>query len=173
MTKPAVKVPAAMKDKFDEIVALTDTFASEKLNAEYKGLIHQAVATLARKRPSPLVSGSAKVWACGTIHALGMVNFLFDKSQTPYVSNGDLIGWFEVSQSTASSKSKQIREWLDMTYMSHKWMLPSRKDDFLPAWMISVNGLIIDIRKAPPELQEIAFEKGLIPYVPYLRDAAA
>ncbi len=34
------------------------------------------------------------------------------------------------------------------------------------AWMIQVNGLIIDIRQAPLYLQEEAFRKGLIPYIP-------
>ncbi|MDZ8257440.1 DUF6398 domain-containing protein [Nostoc sp. ChiQUE01b] len=36
-----------------------------------------------RKRPSPLATGQAKSWACGIVHALGMVNFLYDSSQTP------------------------------------------------------------------------------------------
>jgi hypothetical protein len=32
--------------------------------------------------------------------------------------------------------------------------------------MLSVNGMIVDIRSMPREAQEIAFEKGLIPYIP-------
>jgi hypothetical protein len=39
-------------------------------------------------------------------------------------------------------------------------------DDNIMAWMISVNGLIVDARSMPIEIQEIAYEKGLIPYVP-------
>jgi hypothetical protein len=34
------------------------------------------------------------------------------------------------------------------------------------AWLVSVNGYIIDIRSAPRSLQEEAFQKGLIPYLP-------
>lgn len=34
------------------------------------------------------------------------------------------------------------------------------------AWIISVNGLVLDARAAPREVQEIAFQKGLIPYLP-------
>ncbi len=34
------------------------------------------------------------------------------------------------------------------------------------AWMISVNGFLLDARTAPREVQEIAFQKGLIPYLP-------
>ena len=33
-------------------------------------------------------------------------------------------------------------------------------------WMVMVNGMIVDIRTMPRELQEAAFEKGLIPYLP-------
>jgi len=32
--------------------------------------------------------------------------------------------------------------------------------------MLEVNGFLMDIRSAPRELQEVAFEKGLIPYIP-------
>jgi hypothetical protein len=33
-------------------------------------------------------------------------------------------------------------------------------------WILEVNGLLMDIRLAPRELQEAAFVKGLIPYIP-------
>ena len=34
------------------------------------------------------------------------------------------------------------------------------------AWMIQVNGLIVDARHLPRDIQEEAFRKGLIPYIP-------
>jgi hypothetical protein len=34
------------------------------------------------------------------------------------------------------------------------------------AWFIQVNGLIVDARRAPREIQEEAFRQGLIPYLP-------
>lgn len=34
------------------------------------------------------------------------------------------------------------------------------------AWLISVNGFIVDARNLPREVQEIALAKGLIPYNP-------
>ena len=34
------------------------------------------------------------------------------------------------------------------------------------AWRISLNGFIVDVRNQPKEIQEIAFEKGLIPDIP-------
>jgi hypothetical protein len=34
------------------------------------------------------------------------------------------------------------------------------------AWMITVNGFIVDARYAPLVIQEEAYRKGLIPYIP-------
>jgi hypothetical protein len=39
-------------------------------------------------------------------------------------------------------------------------------DDNPLIWMLEVNGLLIDIRHCPREAQLVAFEKGLIPYIP-------
>ena len=34
------------------------------------------------------------------------------------------------------------------------------------AWMIMVDGLIVDARHVPRQIQEEAYRKGLIPYIP-------
>ena len=33
------------------------------------------------------------------------------------------------------------------------------------AWMIEVDGLVVDARHLPLAIQEVAFQKGIIPYV--------
>lgn len=170
MTQKQPNVPKNMQQKYESISALTDKFSSEKLNDEYKELARQMTAKLCRKRNSPLSSGTEKVWACAIIHALGMVNFLYDKSNEPYVSNSELIEWFGVGQSTASGKSKQIREMFKISQLDTEWMLPSRINDSPLTWLLSVNGFIVDIRSMPLEAQEMAFEKGLIPYIPELEE---
>ena len=43
-------------------------------------------------------------------------------------------------------------------------------DDNPMVWMLEVNGLIVDGRDMPLEVQEIAYEKGIIPYVPGERE---
>jgi hypothetical protein len=52
--------------------------------------------------------------------------------------------------------------------MSPEWTLPSRLTDNPLAWMVQLNGLIVDARRLPIGLQQMAFDKGLIPYVPSL-----
>ena len=51
-----------------------------------------------------------------------------------------------------------------------EWWLPSRMEDNPMVWMLEVNGFMMDIRTCPREVQEIAFQKGLIPYIPADRD---
>jgi hypothetical protein len=165
-TKKSENVPNAMQEKFNTIVAITDDFAKQHLNDEYAQLIRFATAELCRKRPSPLSKGKEKTWACGITHAIGMVNFLFDPSQNPHVSAKDIYQWFGVSPSTGQSKSKQVRDTLDMHQMDPNWCLPSNLDNNPLTWMISVDGLILDARFAPPEIQEVAYAQGLIPYIP-------
>jgi hypothetical protein len=59
-----------------------------------------------------------------------------------------------------------IRRMLKIHQLDPNWTLPSRLDDNPMVWMLEANDLIIDVRQASRELQEIAFKKGLIPYIP-------
>ncbi|GAC1433816.1 MAG: hypothetical protein PVS3B3_28340 [Ktedonobacteraceae bacterium] len=159
-------VPKEMQTRFDEITQLTDTYSKLYLNDEYAQLCRQLTATVCRKRPSPMAQGKVGTWACAIIHALGIVNFLFDASQTPHVTSSQIRDYFNISSSTMQAKSKQIRDLLHMYQMDPDWTLPSKIDTNLMAWMIQVNGLIVDARHLPRAIQEEAFRKGLIPYIP-------
>ena len=80
----------------------------------------------------------------------------------------------ETSSSVSDGiKSKTIRTMLKIRQFDHHWTLPSRMDDSLMIWMKEVNGFIVDIRRCTREIQEIAFAKGLIPYIPADRTSEA
>lgn len=160
------KVPKHMQGIFDAIVTLTDIFCKTHLDEEYAQLARQATAALCRRRPSPLATGYVETWACGIIYALGSANFLFDKSQTPSMGAGELCAAFRVSKSTGAAKSKKVRDALGMAQLDPRWCRPSKLADNPTVWMIMVNGLIVDVRHLPRELQEAAYIKGLIPYLP-------
>jgi hypothetical protein len=159
-----------MQPFYDEISAISDAFGKEHLNDEYAMLAREMTAALARKRPSPLVTGTANGWAAGILYTLGQVNFLFDKSQVPHMRGDELCESFGVSQQTASGRARRIREMLGIYQLHPDWTLPSRLDDNLMVWLLSVNGLMVDIRYMPREVQVLAFEKGFIPYIPADRD---
>ena len=155
-----------MKAKFDEITALTDPLCREHLNEEYEQLIREATAALCRKRPSPLVRGRIDIWACGIVLAVGHANFLADSTQDPHMSSAKVCDALGVKQTTGTSKAALVRSMLRITRFDPNWYLPSRLDSNPVVWMIEVNGLIVDARYIPREIQEIAYEKGFIPYIP-------
>lgn len=155
-----------MAEKFSAITTLTDAFCSKHLNKDYRQIIHRVVGSLARKRPSPLLKGKENVWAAAAVHAVGRINFLDDASQTPHCKPRVIYEFFGIAESTGQNKSKEIRELLKMGPFAHTWMLPNRMAENTAMWLLQVNGLYIDIRNAPIDLQRLAFEKGLIPYVP-------
>lgn len=159
-------VPSAVEPFYSAIVNLTDAVCNQHLNSEYAELSRRLAATLARKRPSPIVRGKPEIWACAIIYALGTVNFLFDKSQTPHMRADELCAVFGVSQSSAANKAKVIRDMLKMYQLDPNWCLPSKIDDNPMVWILQVNGMMVDIRHMPREVQVIAYEKGLIPYIP-------
>ncbi len=166
MKQSSESVPKLMQETFDKIATLTEDFCTNYLNKEYADLSRELIAALARKRPSPLTRGKPEVWACGVVYALGTINFLFDRSQTPHKRADEICAAFGISQSTGASKAKLIREAFKMSQFDTTWTLPSRMDSNPLIWMLEVNGFLIDVRHAPREVQAIAFQKGLIPYIP-------
>lgn len=159
-------VPKAMQSTYTAVTELTDSFCRQHLNDEYAALCRTAAAALARKRPSPLLRGRLEIWACAIVYALGTINFLFDRSQKPYMSAEDICAVFGISKSSGANKAKLVRNTLDMSQFDATWFLPSRLAESPIAWLIEVNGLIVDARYIPRKLQEIAYRKGLIPYIP-------
>lgn len=158
-------VPKDMQARFEEITQRTSAFCRLYLNEEYAQLCRELTATLCRKRLSPLLQGKVTTWAYGIIHALGMVNFLFDSSQTPHLAASQIWEYFELSSSTMQAKSKQIRDLLGMYPMDPEWLSIERVDQNPLIWMLEVNGLLIDVRHAPREIQQAAFRQRLIPYL--------
>jgi len=163
---PRSGVPNRLKPRFDEIVAITDLVCREHLTEECAQLCLRLAASLCRKRPSPVERGRPEGWACGITYAIGSVNFIFDKSQTPHFSASELCALFGVSLATGSARAGEIRKLYDMGRLDVEWCLPSRLDDNPLAWLIEVNGMLMDARRAPPEVQVEALRKGLIPYLP-------
>ena len=159
-------VPKGMQATYEAITTLTDAFCRDHLNDEYRELAQRMTAALCRKRPSPLASGQPRTWACGIIYVLGQINFLTDPSTQPFMTTADLCARFGVGQSTASAKARVISQALDTSRLNPEWTLPSLLDQNPLVWMAEVNGMLVDLRHMPREVQEIAFQKGMIPYIP-------
>jgi hypothetical protein len=101
---------------------------------------------------------------------LGRVNFLSDPSTRPHMTLAELCAAFGVGQSTASAKARVIAGTLGVSRLDPSWALPNLLEGNPLVWMAEVNGLLVDLRDMPREVQRIAFEKGMIPYVPADRE---
>jgi len=162
----AYTVPKRLRPAYQAIVDITDSVCRSHLTDEYADLCRRLAAKLSRKRPSPLERGQPLNWAGAILYTIGRINFLFDSSQTPHLTAPELCAAVGVSQRTASKKASEIMNMLDLFQFHPDWTLPSLMDENPLAWMISVNGLIVDARYAPREIQEEAYRLGLIPYIP-------
>lgn len=162
----STSVPKAMQATYDAVVGLTNVFCRDHLNDEYRDLARAMAVALCRKRPSPLASGQPRTWACGIIHVLGQLNFLSDKASKPYMTMAEVCAGFGVGQSTASAKARIISDALHTHRMDPTWMLQSFVAGNPLIWMVEINSMIVDLRNVPREVQVIAYEKGLIPYIP-------
>jgi len=168
MTLPARSnsVPKLMLPVYERIVGLTDDVCDRHLNPEYRALARAMTASLCRKRPSPLAAGQPRTWACGIVYVLGRINFLGDPSFSPHMTTAELCAVFEVGESTVHAKARAIEKTVGTHPFDPEWTLPSLAEKNPLMWMVEVNGLLVDLRDMPREVQEIAFEDGLIPYIP-------
>lgn len=155
-----------VKETLEAIIGMTDQFCRQHLSDEYASLCRQLAEKLARKRPSPLLRGKPTTWACGIVRTIGWVNYLDDPTTKPHLKLTAIDKDFGVAESTGQGKSKAIRTMFKIRCFEPDWTLPSRMDDNPRVWILEVNGFSMDVRHAPREVQEIAFEKGLIPYIP-------
>ena len=88
------------------------------------------------------------------------MNFLFDPAQQLHMRGADPCALFGVSQSAAAAKSREIMRLLDIVPLDPRWSLPSRLAENPLVWMIPVNGIIVDMRMMPRELQEHAYNSA-------------
>jgi hypothetical protein len=152
-------------DAMEQIIVLTNAFCLNHLNEEYRELCEE-LAWEAFEEWLPLEKGRPAGWASGIVHAIGYINFLHDPSQSPHMSSAQLAEGFGVSQQTMQTKSRIIRDKLDLMQFDPDWCLPSMLDDNPLVWMLDVDGFVIDARSAPLEFQQEAYRLGLIPYIP-------
>ncbi len=169
----SLSVPRAMQPTYQAVVELTDRVCRDHLDHEYRDLARAMAAALCRKRPSPMSAGQPRSWACGIVYVLGQLNFLSDPGTRPCMTTADLCTAFGVGQSTAGAKAKAISDALHPHRMDPTWMRSDLIDRNPLVWLAEINGLVVDLRRMPREVQVMACAQGLIPYVPDDRDGNA
>jgi len=158
-------VPDEFRQVFLEVVSLTDDFCKTHLNADYQQLCREMAAAICQPGSS-VKRGKRASWSCGIVYSVGWVNFLTDRNQTPHLRAEEIAQGFGVSVATMRNKSKMIREALGLTQLDPDFMLPSRADTDPGTWLAEVDGVLVDLRQVPRELQAAAYQEGLIPFIP-------
>lgn len=154
MPERKAKQDTAKPTAVEEITGLVDAFCREHLNEEYAVLCRRLTEKLARKRPTPLVSGKPESWACGIVRTIGWVNFLDDSSQKPHMKLTAIDKVFGVGESTGQGKSMLIRKTLKIESMDPEWTLSSRVQENPMSRMIQIDGFLVDARLLKHEIQE-------------------
>ncbi len=147
-----------IKLKEEKLIELTRTFCSEKLNEEYIQLCEKLIKKMGRKREIPYLRGKLEIWAAAVIHAIGSVNFLFDKSMQPYVSSQEINQFFGTNPSTVGQKASLIRDMLNMNYFDREFSTNDMKEKNPFNEMVFVDGYIMPINNLPEEYQKMVRE---------------
>ena len=161
-----LNVPHAVKPCVGRVVTVTDAVCLEHLDQEYADLCRRVVGKLGRKRPSPLARGAPRIWAAGIVYAVGQLNFVFDPTQTPHATADQLSEWLGVKKTTMANKARLVRDTLKLSHLDGEFMRRDLVDASPLTWLLEVDGMLVDIRRAPMNLQLQALELGLIPYLP-------
>jgi hypothetical protein len=158
-------IPEEYQDLFAEIVGLTNAFCERYLDEDYRELCEEmAEEVCLEELPSERARPAS--WASGIVHALGWVNCLQDPALSPHMTSAQVAEGFGVSQGTMTAKSRIIRDELDIIPLDPDWCTPAMLVDNPLVWTVDVGGFLMDARYAPRAIQEEAYRKGLIPFIP-------
>jgi len=144
-----------IKNKEKKLLELTGSFCTQKLDDDYYQLCEKLILKLGRKRDVPFKSGKIEIWAAAVIHAIGSINFLFDKSFEPYVTAEQVSEYFETKKSTVSNKARQIKDMFKLGYYDTNFSTQKMTENNPFNDMVMVNGLIVPLSSIPEDLQEM------------------
>lgn len=149
-----VRDAKAISKKQKEILSWIKPFCKKFLDKEYLELSTQMLNELSHQQQPLFMSGTAKSWAAGIVHAIGHKNFLFDRSFEPYCRMDDFLRHFDVSQATIHNKSKALSKFFDITQLDAKFATKymTAHNPLLNIGVTS-DGLIVPLNTMPEEVR--------------------
>jgi hypothetical protein len=123
--KAAVKPTQDTQEKYEAIKPMITAFCNKKLGGEFIEPCLNALETLRRKRPSPLLSGRANIWACGIVYAIAANNRVFDKAKPYYMSAQEIADGFSLPKGTAVNKAADINKMLNISSLALEYNIES------------------------------------------------
>jgi hypothetical protein len=162
---PARPSRPLLRPRVQEILAIIEEVCVDHLDDEYAVLCAQLLSKLVHERPSPLTRGDPRIWAGGMIYTIATINFLFEPHQTPHITAHDLGEFMGLQANSMAAKSRQIRKLLALDLLDPELCRRELLDDHPTAWLVELDGIILDARTLPLALQNEARGRGLIPAI--------
>jgi len=147
-----------IKEKEEKLLEMTKAFCAQKLDDEYFQLGEKLIKKLGRKRDVPIQRGKLEIWAAAVIHAIGSINFLFDKSFEPYLTPDQICDYFGVKKSTVSNKAREIMDMFDMGPFNPEFSTKAMTESNSSNDMVMVDGFIVKLDTLPDDLQQMVRE---------------
>jgi hypothetical protein len=146
---------AIIEEKKSKLIESTSEFCKKFLDEEYRNLCEKLINKMARKRNVPFLSGRMEIWAAAIVYAIGSINFLFDKSFSPYATAEDICTHFGTTKSSTSQKAKIIRDMFKMNYWDEEFSTSHMQEGNPLSNLVMVDGFLVDKSHLPPEIQAI------------------
>ena len=143
-----------IQEREERIVNLIADFCAQKLNEEYLALADRVIKELAQTEPVPFMRGKPEIWAAGIIHALGSVNWMFDRSNKHYTPAADINSFFGTNGSTTSQKAMLIKDLLDMQQGDREFSTQDTIDNDPFAQFVMLDDMIVPMSMLSEELQQ-------------------
>jgi hypothetical protein len=143
-----------IKEKEQTLVEMVRTFCAQELDDDYFQLCEKLIKKMGRKRDVPFQRGQLDIWAAAVVHAIGSINFLFDKSFEPYMTAEQISEYFGTKKSSVSTKAAQIKDMFKLSYYSPEFSTRKMTMENPFNKMVMVDGFIVPLDTLPPDLQQ-------------------
>jgi len=143
-----------IKEREQVLLEMVGTFCAQMLDDDYFQLCEKLIKKMGRKREVPFQRGQLDVWAAAVVHAIGSINFLFDKSFEPYMTAEQISEYFGTKKSTVSTKAAQIKDMFKLSYFSPEFSTQKMTYENPFSQMVMFDGFIVPLDTLPLELQQ-------------------
>ncbi len=123
-----MEISPKLQARIDEIRQQTADFCNKSLNAEYADVCNALLEEAVHARLD-ISRGKVQSWAAGFVYAAGVINFLNDPASDPHLRSEVIAKHFGISQSTMTTKGKDIMDALDAFRFDPRFCLESKAGD--------------------------------------------
>ncbi len=143
-----------MTEEKQKLIRLTSDFCDKYLDDDHKELTQKMVTNLCKKEGVDLQQEDLKNLAAAIIHALGSIDYLFDNSFEPYISEKELIDYFNAHQSHIHDKSGEIKKLLRLDLFNNLSSLKRFQNNEHLHNLLLIDGFFLNLETFPPDLRE-------------------